>query len=363
MDQGLCDGLVLPDRTPSPGLLEYAKVIAPVRIGPGPKADTVLVENRYDVLDLSHLRFTWSLDREGVELASGMLPTPQLAAGEHGRLPLPRLDPPPATAARCPRGGEDGGGELWLTVEAELDKPADWAAEGRVVAWGQLQLSATDRRRPIGLPGVPARSEGEGPSATPPTGRTAGWTGCGTAPSPSPRAHTAWPSSSAAPPPRAAPATSPPTAGTATVTAFACVYVPNPSATGRGDDFHDTMVDPVLPPEEYQELVRRDRSRSLARIGLDWEILADRSQVEWFGTGPGEAYPDSCQAVRVGRFRAPLDRPTARRRTAPGDLVPGPAIDLHTDHAVQGLGTAASCHGAGVAAVPSQTACARRESV
>ncbi|MFD9334675.1 glycoside hydrolase family 2 TIM barrel-domain containing protein [Streptomyces sp. NPDC060028] len=62
----ICDGLVLPDRTPSPGLLEYAKVIAPVRIGPGPEADTLAVENRYEVLDLSHLRFTWSLAREGV---------------------------------------------------------------------------------------------------------------------------------------------------------------------------------------------------------------------------------------------------------------------------------------------------------
>jgi beta-galactosidase len=156
----------------------------------------------------------------------------------------------------------------------------------------------------------------------------------------------------------------------------------------RGDDFDDTMADPELPPEEYQELVRRDKSRSLARIGLDWEIPADWSRVEWFGTGPGEAYPDSCQAVRVGRFRMTVDelqtpyvRPqengnrsdtrwaiftdgaghglrvegeepfhfAARRWTDrqldaarhPTDLVPGPVIHLHTDHAVQGLGTAA----------------------
>jgi len=156
----------------------------------------------------------------------------------------------------------------------------------------------------------------------------------------------------------------------------------------RGDDFGDTMVDPALPPEEYRELVRRDKSRSLARIGLDWEMPADRSRVEWFGAGPGEAYPDSCQAVRVGRFRATVDelqtpyvRPqengnradtrwaaftddagnglrvvgeqpfhfAARRWTDRqldaarhhSDLVPGPVIHLHTDHAVQGLGTAA----------------------
>ncbi|MET9509512.1 hypothetical protein ABZX62_13785 [Streptomyces flavidovirens] len=148
------------------------------------------------------------------------------------------------------------------------------------------------------------------------------------------------------------------------------------------------MVDPALPPEEYQELVRRNRSRSLARIGLDWELPADRSQVEWFGTGPGEAYPDSRQAVRVGRFHAtggelqtPYVSPqengnradirwatftdragnglrvvgeepfhfAARRWTDQqldaarhhSDLVPGPVIHLHSDHAVQGLGSAA----------------------
>ncbi|MEU8460506.1 hypothetical protein [Streptomyces sp. NPDC029003] len=40
-------------------------------------------------LDLSPLRFTWSLARDGVEPARAVLPAPQLAAGEHGRLPLP----------------------------------------------------------------------------------------------------------------------------------------------------------------------------------------------------------------------------------------------------------------------------------
>jgi beta-galactosidase len=156
----------------------------------------------------------------------------------------------------------------------------------------------------------------------------------------------------------------------------------------RGDDFDDTMVDPELPPGEYEELVRRDKSRSLARIGLHWELPADQSAVEWFGLGPGEAYADSRHAVRVGRFRATVDelqtpyvRPqengnradvrwatftdgagnglriasdesfhlAARRWTDRqldaarhhSELVPGAVIHLHTDHAVQGLGSAA----------------------
>lgn len=50
------DGLVFPDRTPSPGLKEYAAVIAPVRIAVG---DAVSIENLYRYLDLGHLWFTW----------------------------------------------------------------------------------------------------------------------------------------------------------------------------------------------------------------------------------------------------------------------------------------------------------------
>ncbi|WP_306932536.1 hypothetical protein [Streptomyces luteogriseus] len=50
-----------------------------------------------------------------------------------------------------------------------------------------------------------------------------------------------------------------------------------------------------------------DTSRSPARIGLDRELPEGWSHVEWFGAGPGEAYPDSRQADRVGRFRATVD--------------------------------------------------------
>ncbi|NUP52632.1 MAG: DUF4981 domain-containing protein [Catenulispora sp.] len=425
----ICDGLVFPDRTPSPGLLEYAKVIAPVRIGPGAEADILVVENDYEVLDLSHLRFTWSLAREGVEVAHGVLPTPQVAAGESGRLPLPRLDPS-VLDGRDGQDGQEGAGELWLTVQAELDKPADWAPEGHAVAWGQLQLSAKSRRPPIGLPG-PARSEGEhillGPGRFDRT--TGALLGLGGLSLRGPRLNLwraptdndrGWSQRDAAywkdrgldrlryrtisvTPDEHGMVVVVRSAAAAGGSGYLTTYrwesdgdslrlrvhaEPVGHWPERGDDFGDTMVDAALPPEEYRELVRRDKSRSLGRIGLDWEIPADWSEVEWFGAGPGEAYPDSCQAVRVGRFRNTVDelhtpyvRPqengnradtrwatftdgagnglrvegeelfqfAARRWTDrqldaarhDTDLVPGPVIHLHTDHAVQGLGTAA----------------------
>jgi beta-galactosidase len=63
------DGLVFPDRTPSPGLLEYAAVVAPVQVTVA--ADEITVTNRRDFADLSDLSFVWAATLEGVEVRSG----------------------------------------------------------------------------------------------------------------------------------------------------------------------------------------------------------------------------------------------------------------------------------------------------
>src|SRR5207253_3297453 len=70
----VCDGLVFPDRTPSPGLIEYKKVIEPVRID---GADgTVRVTNAYDFADLSQLAFEWSYQVDGETVEAGTLSVP-----------------------------------------------------------------------------------------------------------------------------------------------------------------------------------------------------------------------------------------------------------------------------------------------
>ncbi|GFJ92388.1 glycoside hydrolase family 2 TIM barrel-domain containing protein [Phytohabitans rumicis] len=117
------DGLVFPDRTPSPGLIEYATVVAPVRIAAA-GTGAVRISNRYDFRDLSHLAFTWTLEREGEPVASGALDVPAVAPGEHADVPLPAL---PAAE-----------GETWLTVRAVLAADSPWAPAGHEVAWGQV---------------------------------------------------------------------------------------------------------------------------------------------------------------------------------------------------------------------------------
>ena len=48
----------------------------------------------------------------------------------------------------------------------------------------------------------------------------------------------------------------------------------------------------------------REWSFPLPRLGVRFAVPRALDGVEWFGRGPGEAYPDSRLAARVGRFSA-----------------------------------------------------------
>ncbi|MDL5204518.1 glycoside hydrolase family 2 TIM barrel-domain containing protein [Streptomyces sp. ALI-76-A] len=126
----VCDGLLFPDRRPSPGLVEYQKVIEPVRIEGDGADGTVRITNRYDFADLSRLAFEWAYQVDGETVEAGALSVPALAPGESAEVKLPE---PPANM----RGGE----ALW-TVRALLADDTAWAAKGHTVAWGQVALAS-----------------------------------------------------------------------------------------------------------------------------------------------------------------------------------------------------------------------------
>jgi beta-galactosidase len=46
---------------------------------------------------------------------------------------------------------------------------------------------------------------------------------------------------------------------------------------------------------------------SIPRLGLVWSLPAELDDVTWYGGGPGEAYPDTLRAARVGRFTSSVD--------------------------------------------------------
>ena len=386
------DGLLFPDRTPSPGLTEYAKVIEPVRITPAPgePAPGIRITNRYGFLDTRHLAFGWQLLDDGAIVAEQPLEVAPLGPGHTVQLPLPDL--PPVR------------GEAYLVVSATLAEGTGWAPAGHLVAWGEIPL--TERT----VPPLPAR-------CAPAAADDGVWLGPGRfdartgtlqaiagleltgprlelwrAPTDNDyagRRHFVRPAEvwSRLGLDRLRHRTIDITTGTDTLTVRTRVGA---AATALGvfatyhwsahEDTLRLLVD-VEPDGDWP--------CPWPRLGLALALPGDLDQVTWYGRGPGEAYPDSRQAARIGRYTASVDslqtpyvRPqenghrtdtrylvlaaahgpalhitgvptigfTARRWTSQdldaaahhSDLTPSDRIHLTLDHAVHGLGSA-SC--------------------
>ncbi|MEV4604279.1 glycoside hydrolase family 2 TIM barrel-domain containing protein [Amycolatopsis sp. NPDC049253] len=299
------DGLVFPDRSPSPGLIEYAKVIEPVRIES--VAGGIRVTNRRDFAALDDLSFDWVLEEEGREVARGALAVPRVAAGESVDVAVPKV---PTTLA-----------ETWLTVNARLSDATEWAPAGHVVAWGQL---------PVRQPEPPVAPE-PGQEAV----RRGGELTVGRA---------------AFDPVRGSLLR----IGDVPVAGLRLDVWRAPTDNDRGSEEPladrwraaglDRLQHRVLGLEASGGgLTVRTRSAAagqreglvatwrwtedgaavrlrlaiepegdwtvpLPRLGLRLALPALLDTVEWYGSGPGESYVDSCAAVRIGRFTRTVDQ-------------------------------------------------------
>ncbi|MEU1850645.1 glycoside hydrolase family 2 TIM barrel-domain containing protein [Streptomyces sp. NPDC019990] len=380
----VCDGLVFPDRTPSPGLIEYKKVIEPVRIEGDGASGTVRITNKQDFADLSALAFEWSCQVDGETVESGALAVPVVAPGESAEVKLPE---PPA----------DGrGGERQWTVRAMLADDTAWAAKDHVVAWGQFTVGV----RP--LPVVPATDRpvrGEDRITLGPAefdARTGALRSVGGVEVSAPRLDV-W----------RAPTDNDDGAEWQTDTRYgllwrtlglhrmrhrlASVEVGEDALTVR------TRVAPAAREVGLDTAYRWTSDGERLRLTVsvtpegDWTVplprlgvrfgLSRADAVEWFGGGPGEAYPDSRLASMVGRWRSTVDglqtpyvRPqengaradvrwvelgglriegdpefwfTARRWTTEQldaakhrtDLTPGDTVWVNLDHGQHGIGS------------------------
>ncbi|KAL2870175.1 glycosyl hydrolases family 2, TIM barrel domain-containing protein [Aspergillus lucknowensis] len=124
----IMDGLTLSDHSPTPGLLEYAKIIQPVTVNLTEDGNQLVVINHHDFVDLSGLNPVWYLVQDGETTKPQPLELPRVPAGESRKVDLP-LDKGSLSQ------------EAWLTVEFQLKEDKPWAKKGHVVAWDQLHLA------------------------------------------------------------------------------------------------------------------------------------------------------------------------------------------------------------------------------
>jgi beta-galactosidase len=130
-DDNFCtNGLVFPDRTPHPGLEEVKKVYQYVKVEPVDVASGKLrIRNKYAFRDLSFLRGSWTLQRNGETIGHGDLPKLDVAPGETRDVAIDLKRPKP-----------DSSSEYFLTVSFSLAADEPWAPKGHVVAWDQLEV-------------------------------------------------------------------------------------------------------------------------------------------------------------------------------------------------------------------------------
>ena len=125
----ICDGLVFPDRTPSPGLLELKQALSPIHTElADAKTCRVRIENRQAFTGLSGYAATWELLADGEMIESGVLELPDLAPYTEGVAKIPCTLPPAADERR----------ELVLIVRYTLAATTKWAEAGHEVGFAQF---------------------------------------------------------------------------------------------------------------------------------------------------------------------------------------------------------------------------------
>ncbi len=310
------DGLVFPDRTPSPGLIEYKKVIEPVAITIEPASATVSVSSGYDFIDTAHLRFGWTLEDEGEAVGAGELDVPTVPAGGAVFAAWP-----PALREAI---AKPATGERWLTVTATLAEDRPWAEAGHAIAWGQERLAAAETAATVvsGIaptveadairlgPGVFEAHHGhlvsfggielEGPRLdlwrAPTDNDRLGWPGIAER----------W---RAAGLHRLEHKVLDVIVGEAALTVVTRVAAAATDAAMRAvyhwrsaaEASRRLWLTVEVSPEGEWDF-------PLPRLGLRASLPRYINQVTWFGGGPGEAYADTRAATRVGRYSATVAR-------------------------------------------------------
>jgi beta-galactosidase/beta-glucuronidase len=146
------DGLVFSDRTPSPGLLEYKKVIEPVKVevldvGRG----VVRIHNRYDFITLNHLACSWSLTKEGTLVQQGALHLPEIPAQQSTTVQIPFTLPSEEVSQTSHHSGWD----YWLNLDFTLAFDTRWAKRGHEVANAQFLVVSAGPERTVAVQSKP----------------------------------------------------------------------------------------------------------------------------------------------------------------------------------------------------------------
>ncbi|MBU3142788.1 beta-galactosidase subunit alpha [Clostridium sp. CF012] len=129
------DGLIMPDRTPSPGLLEYKKVIEPVETSEiDLKEGLIKIRNRYDFISLHNIDLIYSIVKEDKVIYSSKCDIRHIAARTVKEIKLDYRN----------IFSEKMYGDYYLNISYVLNKDVSWAENGHKLATAQFKLPSNE---------------------------------------------------------------------------------------------------------------------------------------------------------------------------------------------------------------------------
>ncbi|MDY2628844.1 MAG: glycoside hydrolase family 2 TIM barrel-domain containing protein [Lachnospiraceae bacterium] len=130
------DGLLMPDRTPSPALLEYKQIISQVEISRATGSlSKIRVKNYFDFLSLEAVELKWYLEEEGTVIQSGVIDGLSALPHETETVQIPLMPFEPAANA-----------DYYLKVTACWKQETGFAPAGHEIGTVQFPL---DIRRTV----------------------------------------------------------------------------------------------------------------------------------------------------------------------------------------------------------------------
>ena len=296
-DGNFCiDGLVWPDRTPKPALWEHKQLASPVRASAGSdglRGGRLEIENRQHFRDLSWLRARYEVSVDGEVVRDGDLALPATAPGARATVALPE------GAGRSPK---DRAGEAWLTVRFLTAEAEAWAPAGFEVGWSQVRLDKpTSARRSSGAAGKDRPEVDRDGLLVHPLLSAPPLLSLWRAPTDNDRIGVAarqWQAAGTDSLERRL--TSIEESGDATV--VRSEYVTKAGIVVRHEQTLRCTAGGGIAVEEVAEIPAE--LTDLARVGTVFETVPGLEEIEWFGLGPHESYPDRKRGARVGRWRS-----------------------------------------------------------
>ena len=284
-----CDGMVFPDRTAKPAMHEFKSIAAPAKIT-SVKASTgnFKIFNKNFFKDLSEFELHWTITRDGV-------------ISDSGKVKLPKVGPRKTvtfTVKSALLARADGAGERFINFSIVKIASTVWSPTMSEVGWSQLSLpsrslsvkastqsdlfsNVVDDYGQIILPyGVlaPVLSLWRAPTDNDRIGHIA----------------TKWNRW-----------------GLRDLERSDCVVsqtskrviITNIWLTSTGIELkHTQTVTPVANGFRVKESVTLPKSLvDVARVGANFELSGELSDLTWFGSGPHETYPDR-KIARISRY-------------------------------------------------------------